>query len=52
MEEMKTFNNAGTGIFSITVYAEKIGTKHEKTKVKMTQLHESTSSCEANFGCC
>jgi SAM-dependent methyltransferase len=51
-EEVKTFNNAGTGIFSITVYAEKAGTKQEKPKVKMADLQEGSSCCEPSSGCC
>jgi SAM-dependent methyltransferase len=51
-EEVKTLNNAGTGIFSITVYAEKAGTKQEKPKVKMADLQEGSSCCEPSSGCC
>ncbi|MEM0519221.1 arsenite methyltransferase [Aequorivita flava] len=51
-EEVKGFNNAGTGIFSITVYAEKPGTKTEKPKLKMVDLQEEVSSCAPNSGCC
>ncbi|WGF93894.1 arsenite methyltransferase [Aequorivita marisscotiae] len=51
-EEVKGFNNAGTGIFSITVYAEKPGTKTEKPKLKMVDLQEEGSSCTPNSGCC
>ena len=32
-EEVKTFNKKATGIFSITVYAEKQGTRQKKTKI-------------------
>ncbi len=51
-EEVKTFNNSDTGIFSITVYAEKPGTKQEKPKVKMADLQEDSSCCEPSSGCC
>lgn len=51
-EEVKNFNHAGTGIFSITVYAEKPRTKQEKPKVKMAELRESSSCSEPNSGCC
>jgi SAM-dependent methyltransferase len=51
-EEVKAFNNAGTGIFSITVYAEKSGMKADKPKLKMIDLQEEGSSCAPNSGCC
>ncbi len=51
-EEVKTFNTSETGIFSITVYAEKPGTKQEKPKMKMADLREGTSCCEPSTGCC
>src|SRR5690554_486579 len=51
-EEVKTFNTSETGIFSITVYAEKPGTKQEKPKMKMADLQEGTSCCEPSTGCC
>ena len=51
-DEVKTFNNSDTGIFSITVYAEKPGTKQEKLKIKMADLQKEAYSCEPNSGCC
>lgn len=51
-EEVKTFNNSDTGIFSITVYAEKPGEKQEKPKMKMTDLQEDGSCCSPQSGCC
>ncbi|CAM3301580.1 arsenite methyltransferase [Aequorivita lipolytica] len=51
-EEVKTFNNSDTGIFSITVYAEKPGTKKDKPKLTMVNLQENESSCSPNSGCC
>ncbi len=50
-EEVKAFNNGGTGIFSITVYAEKPGTKQEKPKLQLSQL-ETSSCCTPKSGCC
>lgn len=49
--EIKDFVSGETGIFSITVYAEKPGTKQEKPKVKLSEL-ESGSCCEPSSGCC
>jgi len=50
-EEIKTFNKGETGIFSITVYAEKPGTKQEKSKVKLSEV-STTNSCTPTNGCC
>lgn len=49
--EVKTFNTAATGIFSITVYAEKEGTAATKPQLKFSEL-SAGSSCEPNTGCC
>ena len=49
--EANAFNNGGTGIFSITVYAEKPGEKQEKPKLKLAEI-ESDSCCEPKSGCC
>lgn len=51
-EAIKTFNISGAGIFSITVYAEKTGTKAPKPKLKLTDLQEGGSCCEPTSGCC
>ncbi|SRX54450.1 arsenite methyltransferase [Aequorivita sp. CIP111184] len=51
-EEVKTFNKAATGIFSITVYAEKAGNKEEKAKLKMADLQNEESCCSPKSGCC
>lgn len=51
LEQVNDFNKGGTGIFSITVYAEKPGDKIEKTKIKLSEL-ESSSCCEPNSNCC
>lgn len=49
-EEVKTFNQQDTGIFSISVYAEKPGGKKEKVKVDLADL--TTSNCTPDSGCC
>lgn len=46
-EEMDAFNKGVTGIFSITVYAEKPGTKQKTSKVT-----EIEADCAPNSGCC
>lgn len=50
-DEVKTFNHGATGIFSITVYAEKSGLKQEKTKVKLSEI-QAESCCDPTSGCC
>ncbi len=50
-EEVKLFNHNGTGIFSITVYAEKPGTKQEKPHLKLSEI-QSADACEPGSGCC
>ncbi len=49
--EIKDFVSGETGIFSITVYAEKPGKTQEKPKVKLSEL-EADSCCEPSSGCC
>lgn len=51
-EAIKTFNISGAGIFSITVYAEKTGTKAPKPNLKLADLQEGGSCCEPTSGCC
>jgi ubiquinone/menaquinone biosynthesis C-methylase UbiE len=52
-EMIKEFNTIGLGIFSITVYAEKPGTKDDKPKLKLSGLEENSSlCCSPNSGCC
>ncbi len=51
-EAADAFNNGGTGIFSITVYAEKSGVKQEKTKVKLSEIPSETSCCSPESDCC
>lgn len=48
-KELKDFNSGATGIFSITVFAKKPGTRLEKPKV---QLQDLQNSCAPGSGCC
>jgi len=49
--ELEAFKNGETGIFSITVYAEKPGEKGEKPTVKLSALQQSPDCLPGN-GCC
>ena len=49
-EEVKNFNKKETGIFSITVYAEKPGAT-KNSKVSPSEV-EATSCCSPTSGCC
>lgn len=49
--EIRNLQAGQTGIFSITVYAEKPGTPQEKRKVSLSEL-ESDSCCAPSSGCC
>lgn len=49
-EEMAAFNQGGTGIYSVTVYAEKPGNSEETPKIKLSELQGS--SCQEGTGCC
>lgn len=49
--EANAFNNGGTGIFSITVYAEKPGNIQAKPNLNLADI-ESESCCEPKSGCC
>lgn len=54
-EQLRAFAASGTGIFSITVYAEKPGEKPartEKVKVNLTDLPQARACCEPGSGCC
>lgn len=51
-EEVKNFNSSDTGIFSVTVYAEKPGEKSSKPKIDLKNLQEESTSCNPNTGCC
>lgn len=48
--EIQQFSQGETGIFSISVYAEKPGHHNEKTKVKLSDLQEE--NCTPGSGCC
>lgn len=50
-DEINEFRTGNTGIFSITVYAEKPGEKIEKPKVKLSEI-ETSSCCTPESGCC
>ncbi len=54
---LNDFLASGTGIFSVTVYAEKAGgatdtVKKEKRKVNLAELQVAISCCEPGSGCC
>ena len=48
LEQLVSFKKSRTGIFSVTVYAEKTGQKPTKQKVKLSEL----SDCKPGTGCC
>ena len=50
-KEVSEFNKVATGIFSITVYAEKPGEKLEKKNIQLSEI-ESESCCSPKSGCC
>lgn len=50
-KEVNDFNKDATGIFSITVYAEKPGEKTEKKRVALSEI-EAESCCTPTSGCC
>ncbi len=52
VEEMNTFNHGGTGIFSITVYAEKPMINSENITTKIDDSAIETSCCSPKDGCC
>lgn len=51
-EQIADFANRSTGIFSITVYAEKPGAKVEKPRIKLADLNKESSCCTPSSGCC
>ena len=51
-EEIEEFKKGETGIFSITVYAEKPGAKKAKPKLKMSELQSDNACCASNSECC
>jgi len=50
-KESMEFNKGNTGIFSISVYAEKQGVKTTKPKIKLSEVQNS-NCCEPTSGCC
>jgi ubiquinone/menaquinone biosynthesis C-methylase UbiE len=50
--EIKDFVSGETGIFSITVYAEKPGSAQYKPKVNMSELQSEEPCCSPKSGCC
>ncbi|MEO9076990.1 MAG: arsenite methyltransferase [Gelidibacter sp.] len=51
-DEVNAFNKGTTGIFSITVYAEKAGTTTEKPKAELSDISDNTDYCAPSTGCC
>lgn len=51
-EQIVAFNEGQTGIFSITVYAEKPGKSIEKPRVALADLQAQSGSCTPGSGCC
>lgn len=50
-DEIAAFKNGTTGIFSITVYAEKPGELSKKKVVKLSEI-QNESCCDPAEGCC
>lgn len=48
-DELAQFREGTTGIFSITVYAEKPGNKTQKPKIRLSELQDN---CTPGSGCC
>lgn len=51
-DEMADFVKGETGIFSVTVYAEKPGKKSEKPRIKLADLQDKEACCTPSSGCC
>jgi SAM-dependent methyltransferase len=51
-QEIEEFKKGVTGIFSITVYAEKPGAVKDKPKLKMADLQSQGACCTPDSGCC
>ena len=49
-KELDEFNKGATGIYSISVYAEKPGVKMNKPHLMLSEIQEE--SCEPGSGCC
>ncbi|MEP4532883.1 MAG: arsenite methyltransferase [Cyclobacteriaceae bacterium] len=52
IQEIEDFKNGATGIFSITVFAEKPGAKTEKPKLKLSEIQNQQGCCTPDSGCC
>ena len=50
-DEVNDFNKGATGIFSVTVYADKPGEKQEKKLIELSEI-EAESCCTPKSGCC
>ncbi|MDT7827421.1 arsenite methyltransferase [Pricia sp. S334] len=50
-QELRLFNKGGTGIFSITVYAEKDGTDAVRHNTDESEI-KASGSCDPSSGCC
>lgn len=51
-KEMSDFKEGATGIFSVTVFAEKPGTSSDQPKYDLSDLQLKKGSCEPGSGCC
>ena len=51
-DEISEFKNGTTGIFSITVFAEKPGTSSKKETVKLSELQNESCCNPTNSSCC
>jgi SAM-dependent methyltransferase len=51
-EQIGAWNKGETGIFSITVYAEKPGTRSIKKRIPLAELQQQNSACAPGTGCC
>ena len=51
-DEITEFKKGETGIFSITVYAEKHGATKTKPKLEMVKLQSEGGCCTPDLGCC
>ncbi|MAB48997.1 MAG: arsenite S-adenosylmethyltransferase [Flavobacteriaceae bacterium] len=48
----KQFNSDNVGIFSITVYAEKLGKKEKKPKIQLAEITNDEPCCSPDGNCC
>jgi hypothetical protein len=52
-DEIEAFNAGGVGVFSITVFAQKVGGEGESSPQKeVMMLGDVGASCEPGSGCC